>query len=210
MSTIRNGTRKLEWVQRLQTITQAGLTYSRDPYDRERFEQLQELTAEIAAGDAEEAASSLLALLRAEAGYATPKVDVRAVVARDGELLFVREAHDGAWSLPGGWADIGQSPSEVAEREVLEETGYVVRATKLLAVYDKAKHEHPKAFWYCYKLFILCRLEGGAPKPSHETLEVEFFGPDALPTLSRERVTETQIHRMFSHLEQPELPTDFD
>ena len=210
MSITRNIVRRLEWVQRLQTITQAGLTYSRDPYDRERFEQLQELTAEIAAGEDEEAAPSLLAVLHAEAGYATPKVDVRAVVERAGQLLFVREAHDGAWSLPGGWADIGQSPSEVAEREVLEETGYVVRATKLLAVYDKAKHEHPKAFWYVYKLFILCRLESGEPKTSHETLEVAFFGPDALPPLSRERVTEAQVQRMFSHLEQPELPTDFD
>ena len=210
MSTIRNRVQRLDWVHRLQTITQAGLTYSRDPYDRERFEQLQALTAEIAAGEDEDAAPSLLALLGAETGYATPKVDVRAVVARDGQLLFVREAHDGAWSLPGGWADIGQSPSEVAEREVHEETGYLVRATKLLAVYDKAKHDHPKAFWYVYKLFVLCHLEGGAPKPSHETLDVAFFGPSALPPLSRERVTETQVQRMFSHLEQPDLPTDFD
>jgi ADP-ribose pyrophosphatase YjhB (NUDIX family) len=124
--------------------------------------------------------------------------------------VFVREAHDGLWSLPGGWADIGESPSEVAEREVLEETGYVVRATKLLAVYDKAKHEHPTALWYCYKLFIQCTLEGGAPTPSHETLDIRFFGPDALPALSRERVTEAQVLRMFTHVEHPALPTDFD
>ena len=202
--------RRLEWVQRLQTITQAGLTYSRDPYDLERYQQLQQLAAEIAAADDEATASSLLTLLRAEAGYATPKVDVRAVVAQGGQLLFVREAADGAWSLPGGWADIGQSPREVAEREVLEETGYVVRATKLLAVHDKAKHDHPPAFWYVYKLFVLCELEGGAPTASHETLEVRFFGPTALPPLSRERVTEAQIQRMFLHLAQADLPTDFD
>jgi ADP-ribose pyrophosphatase YjhB (NUDIX family) len=122
----------------------------------------------------------------------------------------VRESHDGCWSLPGGWADIGQSPSEVAAREVLEETGYVVKPSKLLAVYDKAKHDHPKAFWYVYKLFILCELQGGAPKPSLETPEVGFFGPAALPPLSRERVTEAQVPRMFLHLAQPDLPTDFD
>jgi ADP-ribose pyrophosphatase YjhB (NUDIX family) len=201
---------RLRWVQRLQTITQAGLTYTRDPYDRERYEQLQALTAEIAAADDEDAAPSLLALFAAERGYATPKVDVRAVVERDGKLLFMREAHDGLWSLPGGWADIGESAGEVAEREVLEETGYLVRATKLLAVYDKAKHEHPPALWYCYKLFIQCTLEGGAPAHSHETLDIGFFGPEKLPPLSRERVTEAQVLRMFAHVEQPALPTDFD
>jgi ADP-ribose pyrophosphatase YjhB (NUDIX family) len=152
----------------------------------------------------------LLSLLAVERGYATPKVDVRAVVERDGKLLFVREAHDGLWSLPGGWADIGESAREDAAREVLEETGYVVRPTKLLAVYDKAKHEHPPALWYCYKLFIQCTLAGGAPARSHETLDLGFFGPEQLPGLSRERVTEAQVSRMFTHLQHPALPTDFD
>jgi ADP-ribose pyrophosphatase YjhB (NUDIX family) len=206
----KSNMQRLGWVQRLQTIVQAGLAYTRDPYDRERYQQLQALTAEIAAADDEGTAPSLLTLLAAERGYATPKVDVRAVVAREGKLLFVREAHDGFWSLPGGWADIGESPSQVAEREVLEETGYIVRATKLLAVYDKAKHEHPPALWYCYKLFIQCTLEGGAPAHSHETLEISFFGRDELPALSRERVTEAQVLKMFAHVEQPALPTDFD
>jgi ADP-ribose pyrophosphatase YjhB (NUDIX family) len=200
----------LRWVQRLQSITQAGLTYTRDPYDRERYEQLQQLTAELASAGDEAMTPSWLALLAAEKGYATPKVDVRAVVAKDGKLLFIREAQDGLWSLPGGWADLGESPREVAVREVLEESGYVVRATKLLAVYDKAKHEHPAELWYCYKLFVACELVGGAPAPSHETLDVAFFGADALPALSRPRITEAQIQRMFAHLAQPQLPTDFD
>ena len=201
---------RLDWIRRLQTITQAGLTYTRDPYDRERYEQLQALTAEIAAADDEPLRQSVLELLRAERGYATPKVDVRAVVERHGKLLFVREAQDGLWSLPGGWADLGESPSQVAEREVREESGYLVRATKLLAVYDKAKHEHPPDIWYSYKLFIACRLEGGAAQGSHETLDVGFFGPDELPPLSVPRVTAAQIARMFRHLAQPEWPTDLD
>jgi ADP-ribose pyrophosphatase YjhB (NUDIX family) len=201
---------RLKWIQRLQTIAQAGLTYTRDPYDRERYEQLQALTAEIAAAGDETAAPSLLALLRGEQGYATPKVDVRAVVPQGGKLLFMREAQDGLWSLPGGWADLGESPREVAEREVLEETGYVVKATKLLAVYDKAKHDHPPALWYCYKLFIQCRLEGGAPERGHETLDVGFFERSSVPELSRGRVTEAQVQRMFVHTDQPQLPTDFD
>ena len=201
---------RLAWVQRLQTITQAGLTYARDPYDRERYGQLQELAAEIAASIAPATTDSWLEIIRAEKGYATPKVDVRAVVEREGKLLFMRESQDGLWSLPGGWADIGESPSQVAEREVLEETGYQVKAVKLLAVFDKARHAHPPEFWYCYKLFVRCELHGGAPARSIETLEVAFFGANELPALSTPRVTEGQVRRMFEHIAHPELATDFD
>jgi len=139
----------LTWMQRLQTITQAGLTYSRDPYDLQRYEQLQELAAQMAESIAPAQQEPWLGIIRAEKGYATPKVDVRAVVEQNGKLLFMRESHDGRWSLPGGWADIGESPSQIAEREVLEETGYQVKASKLLALYDKARHDHPPEFWYC-------------------------------------------------------------
>ena len=210
--------RTLVWVQRLQTITQAGLTYSRDPYDRQRYEQLQELAAEMAetlsranpATNLESTDDSWLDAIRAEKGYATPKVDVRAVVEQQGKLLFMRESADGLWSLPGGWADIGESPSQIAEREVLEETGFKVEARKLLALYDKARHSHPPEFWYCYKLFVRCELLGGAPARSIETLDVAFFGENEIPPLSTPRVTEAQVRRMFVHLAHPELPTDFD
>jgi ADP-ribose pyrophosphatase YjhB (NUDIX family) len=206
------------WVQRLQTITQAGLTYSQNPFDRQRYEQLQELAAEIAEtfspaktstnGDA--LSESWLGIIRAERGYATPKVDVRAVVEQHGKLLFMREATDGLWSLPGGWADIGESPTQIAEREVLEETGFLVKARKLLALYDKARHAHPPEPWYCYKLFIRCELQGGAPARSIETLDVAFFAENELPPLSTPRITETQVRRMFEHLAHPDLPTDLD
>jgi ADP-ribose pyrophosphatase YjhB (NUDIX family) len=201
---------RLAWVQRLQSITQAGLTYARDPYDRQRYEQLQELAAEIAGSVTATGTDSWLHIIRAEKGYATPKVDVRAVVEQNGKLLFMRESQDGLWSLPGGWADIGESPSQIAEREVLEETGYQVHASKLLAVYDKARHDHPPEFWYCYKLFLRCELRGGAPTRSIETLDVAFYGVNELPPLSTPRVTEAQVRRMFEHIAQPELPTDFD
>jgi len=187
------------------------LTYARDPYDRERYLALQELAAEIASADDEALGAAVRSALRTERGYPTPKIDVRAVVPRGGKLLLVREAQDGFWSLPGGWADVGESPSEIAVREVREETGYRVRAVKLLAVYDKAKHEHPQSFWYCYKLFLLCELEDQAPvPPGHEALAIGFFGPDELPPLSTERVTGAQVRRMFAHVEHPEYPTDFD
>jgi len=201
---------RLSWVQRLQTITQAGLTYARDPYDRQRYEQLQELAAEIAESGAPAKTEPWLEIIRAEKGYATPKVDVRAVVEQNGKLLFMRESQDHLWSLPGGWADIGESPSQIARREVLEETGFEVEARKLLAVYDKARHAHPPEFWYCYKLFIHCELRGGVPTRGLETLDIAFFGVDEIPPLSTPRVTEGQVRRMFEHLAAPELPTDFD
>jgi ADP-ribose pyrophosphatase YjhB (NUDIX family) len=201
---------RLGWLHRLQTITQAGFTYTRDPYDRQRYEQLQQLAAEIAESLAPSKREPWLEILRAEKGYATPKVDVRAVVEQNGKLLFMRESHDGLWSLPGGWADVGESPSQIAEREVLEETGFEVKASKLLALYDKARHAHPPEIWYCYKLFIRCELRGGAPTVGIETLDIGFFGESELPPLSTPRVTEAQVRRMFEHLAQPELATDFD
>jgi ADP-ribose pyrophosphatase YjhB (NUDIX family) len=203
--------RWLQWAQSLQTIAHAGLTYSKDPFDLERFTQLQALAAEIIASHTDGAVDTIHASLRADNGYVTPKVDVRAVVFDERQfILLVREASDGCWSLPGGWADIGQSGAEAAEREVHEEAGYDVRATKLLAVLDKAKHDHPASLWYVYKLFVRCDLVGGAARPSLETPEVGWFAEDALPPLSIDRNTPAQLVRMFEHLRAPDLPTDFD
>ena len=200
----------LSWTRRLQSIAQAGLTYSQGPYDRERYEQLQRLAAEVLAHHAATTPEVALAIVRAEAGYATPKVDVRTAVFREGRILLVRETSDARWSLPGGWADLGDSPSEVATREVREESGYEVRVTKLLAVLDKAKHAHPPDLWYAYKLFFRADLVGGAARSSHETSEVGWFERGALPELSTPRNTAAQIERLFVHHDHPNLPTDFD
>jgi ADP-ribose pyrophosphatase YjhB (NUDIX family) len=196
--------------RRLQSIAQAGLTYSRDPFDRERFEEIQRIAAEVLAQQVDEPVDRVHAILKAEAGYATPKVDVRAAVFQDDAILLVREAADGRWALPGGWADIGESAAEMAVREAREETGYVVRVTKLLAVLDKAKHAHPQQLWYVYKLFFRCEIIGGAPRVSHETTEIGWFSRDALPPLSLPRNTKEQVIRLFEHKDHPDLPTDFD
>ena len=122
----------------------------------------------------------------------------------------MRETSDGRWSLPGGWADVGDTPSEVAAREVREESGYEVRVTKLLAVLDKRMHAHPPELWDTDKLFCLAELVGGAPQGSHETSEIGWFERDGLPELSTPRVTADQIERLFVHRDHPDLPTDFD
>lgn len=199
----------LDWARRLHSTTQAGLTYAKDPYDQERYRELQRLAAEMLASTDTPFEAAWQAL-RLEKGYATPKVDVRAVVFQQGHVLLAREREDGRWSLPGGWADPGESPGEMAARETLEETGFVVRPVKLLAVLDKGKHDHPPDFWSVYKLFVRCELLGGSPVSSIETSEVGFFAQDELPPLSRGRVTEAQLARLFEHLRHPDWPTDFD
>jgi ADP-ribose pyrophosphatase YjhB (NUDIX family) len=200
----------LRRAQRLAALAQTGLSYAQDPYDRGRYEEVRRLAAEMLAEGAGTEPGPWAELLAAEAGYATPKVDVRAAVFRDGQILLVRERSDGMWTLPGGWADVGEAPGVAAAREVEEESGYRVRTAKLLAVYDKLLHQHPPEAFHIYKLFFRCDLQGGAPTASDETTEVGFFAEEALPPLSLPRVTVAQVRRMFEHARQPMLPTDFD
>lgn len=200
----------LRWAEALQTIASAGLTYTRDPFDRERFTQVRAVAAEILARHTDLPLPAATTRLGAEPGYVTPKVDVRAAVLDGDRVLLVREISDGRWSLPGGWADVGESPSEVAAREVREESGLEVRVERLLAVLDKRKHPHPPQLAHAYKLFFLCRGVGGALRASTETPGVGWFPRDALPPLSLDRVLPAQIERMFRLRDDPSLPPDFD
>ncbi len=203
--------RWLQWSTRLQAIAQNGLTYGRDRFDLERYSAVRELAAEMLATGAGEDITVVRELISRDSGYATPKVDVRGVVFREGKLLLVRETSDGAWALPGGWADVGESPAENVVREIREEAGFETRAEKILAVFDRAKHPHaPPLPFHVYKIFILCKLVSGTATPSHETDAVKFFGEDELPTPSLTRVTAGQLRRLFEHHRHPELPTDFD
>src|SRR5918997_1263845 len=151
-------------------------------------------------------------LFSRESGYATPKLDIRAVVLNDQEeVLLVREKEDGLWTLPGGWVDVGESPSEAVEREVKEEAGYEVRAVRLLALWDRDKHPQPPLPFHVYKLFFRCELLGGDPLVAGtETDGVGFFGKDALPGLSLGRVTPRQIERLVELATDGERATAFD
>ncbi|MHB1295761.1 MAG: NUDIX hydrolase [Anaerolineae bacterium] len=201
----------LDWAIRLQAIAQNGLTYAENPFDRERYEAVRRLAAEVMAAGAGTTIEPVLDLFARETGYATPKVDVRGVVFREGRVLLVQEHSDGRWTLPGGWADVQETPTEAVEREVREESGYLTRATKLLAVYDRSRHPHEPPYpYHIYKLFIRCDLVGGEAAGSHETDAVGFFEEHALPELSISRVTASQIARLFEHYRQPNLPTDLD
>jgi ADP-ribose pyrophosphatase YjhB (NUDIX family) len=201
----------LDWARRLQALAQSGLAYDPDDYERERYEQVQRIAAEMLGGA--DAAELLLDFSR-QIGYATPKLDVRGAVfrAEGDEILLVREAADeGRWTLPGGWADVGESPREAVEREVLEEAGWVVEARKLLALFDRDKHAHPPHQWHIWKVVFHCEVVGQRrPVLGSETTEADFFARDALPELSLGRVLPEQVERWFEHRDHPEWPADFD
>jgi len=204
----------LAQLRELQAIAQEGLTYSRDPFDLTRFARLRDLTAELLAEQTGQSPATVTGLLRAEEGYLTPKVDVRAVVLNTaGEVLLTRERSDGAWSLPGGWADPGESPTQIAVREVFEETGRTVRAARLLAVMDKAQHPHPPDLWAVYKLFVQCDLTGAgcaAHAENLETLDSAFFPADALPPLSLPRNLPAQVRRVVALARDPHSAVSCD
>jgi ADP-ribose pyrophosphatase YjhB (NUDIX family) len=202
----------LKWAKELQAIAQIGLTYSSDRhFDVERYSRIREIAAEIMSAGSGIEKGELLELFSRAEGYATPKVDIRGVVFRDDKILLVKEIADGRWTLPGGWADVNESPSESVVREVREESGFETKAVKLLAVYDRSKQGHQPDFpFHVYKIFILCELVGGRATTSIETSAVDFFAENVLPELSLSRVKPQQIHRFFAHRSHPEWPTDFD
>ena len=200
----------LHWVRRVQAIAQNGLTYTEGPFDRERYQELQRVGAEMLAALGGGEPDAVHALFAREAGYATPKVDVRGVVFREGRILLVRETSDGLWTLPGGWADVGETPAEAVVKEIREESGYQARAVRLLAVYDRDRHDVPPLPWAVYKLFVRCEITGGEAAHSIETDGIGWYEEDRIPPLSTGRVTPAQIRRMFEHLREPGLPTDFD
>jgi ADP-ribose pyrophosphatase YjhB (NUDIX family) len=200
----------LRWAQRLQAIAQTGLTYAQDPYDRERYEELRRIAVEMASSGLGVPEDEVRVAFASSLGYPTPKVDVRAVVFREGRLLLVRERLSGRWTFPGGWADVGDTPSLAAERETLEESGFRVRAEKVLAFLDKSRHPHPPSVDYAYKVLIGCRLLDGAPATSHEIDEVGFFARGEEPPLDLDRTAPSQIDLAWVHHQDPSRPTDFD
>lgn len=199
-----------EWARKVQAIAQNGLAFATNPYDRERYEQLADLVSQILASEIGYPESTAQKLWQHEEGYATPKVDVRGALFRGPKILMVRERSDGRWTLPGGWADINDSPSEAVVREIYEESGFKSRVIKLAAVYDRNRHDHPPMLYHVYKLFFLCEEVGGEAATSEETDEIGFFALDELPELSTARITQGQIERLFEHEFRRELPADFD
>jgi ADP-ribose pyrophosphatase YjhB (NUDIX family) len=199
----------IAWAREIFSLCQAGLAYSKNEFDIERYKRLQEITAEMIESQSGLSKESVLESFSMQAGYATPKIDVRGAVVHENKILLIQERMDGKWAMPGGWADLGNAPASVAEREVWEESGYRVKAEKVIAVIDANRIE-PFEFYHAFKIIFLCKLLGGEPQVSHETLAVDFFELKDLPPLSIYRTNEDMLREVFAHVKDPFRPAAFD
>jgi ADP-ribose pyrophosphatase YjhB (NUDIX family) len=202
--------RWLDLAREIQALSQTGLAFTTSHYDIQRYTRLMEIAAEITAAHSGLPQGQLLENFLRQPGYATPKIDVRGGVVREGRILLVQEKVDGRWCLPGGWADVGEIPSAMVAREVWEESGFTVRATKVLGVYDANRLGRPLEFYHAYKVMFLCEITGGSARSSDETLAAEFFPFDDLPPLSSPRTDERHLREIQEHLLDPLRPAAFD
>jgi ADP-ribose pyrophosphatase YjhB (NUDIX family) len=200
----------LLWASQLQSIAQAGLTFSADLYDRDRYEKIRTITVEILHEYTDIDHKKVRELFASETGYQTPKVDIRAAVFKDDKILMVREKADGAWSLPGGWADVNTSVSESAERECLEEAGASVKPKRIIAVQHANKHNNTLFPFTIYKIFVECELIEHIFKENTETLDAGFFDWNNLPKLSLSRNTPDQINMCCEAKHNKVFETIFD
>lgn len=203
--------RWLAWAREIQSLAQAGLHYARDEFERHRAERLLQIAGAMVAAHSDLPPQEVRLAYEAQPGYVTPKVDVRGAVFRGEEVLLVRERLDGAWTLPGGWADVGEAPAQAVEREVWEESGLRVRAARLIGVYDANRVENALSLFHAYKLVFLCEEVSGDLAPSSETSQAGFFPLDRLPTpLSPHRTTPRHLVDALATHRDPGRRTVFD
>lgn len=199
----------LEWAIELQSLAQAGLTYGKDVYDKERYERIRDISAEMLAYKTEIPIKKVKELFCNESGYQTPKLDTRAAIFDRGKILLVRE-NNGKWSLPGGWVDVNVSVRENTIKEVKEESGLDVTADKIIAVQDRAKHNFPVYAYGVCKIFVLCSVIGGQFESNIETTEFRYFSENELPELAEEKNNEDQIQMCFEAYHSKNWTTIFD
>jgi ADP-ribose pyrophosphatase YjhB (NUDIX family) len=200
----------LEWAREIQALAQTECHYAHDDFQRDRCRRLMDIAAKMISENTGIDFLPLAEAFHSQIGYATPKIDVRAAVFHEGKLLLVRERLDGGWTMPGGWADVGDTPSKAAEREVWEEAGFQVKARKVIGVYD-ANRVRPLEIFHAFKIIFLCDILDGEARTSQETTEVAFFSRDSIPAqFSGERTTERHINDVFASYQNPEIAAVFD
>jgi ADP-ribose pyrophosphatase YjhB (NUDIX family) len=200
----------LKIAREIQQLSQTGAAFAVTDYEKNRYKRLTEITAEIIEHHTVLKKESVQKVLMEQPGYATPKIDIRAAVIKDGKILLVQESTDNCWAMPGGWADVGDIPSEVAIRETKEESGYDVKPVKVIGVYDANRIGGRLEFFHAFKIIFLCELIGGKAQTSEETLDVRFFDFDVLPPLSMNRTNNKHIDEIKLHLSNSERKTFFD
>ncbi|MDD4279423.1 NUDIX hydrolase [Candidatus Sumerlaeota bacterium] len=182
----------LKWATELQFIAQAGLTYSKDPFDLERFERIRTIAAEMMAHKTGISLEKIRDLFCNETGFQTPKIDTRAAIFKKDKVLLVHEI-DGRWSMPGGWVDVNDSVGNSTAKEAKEEAGLDVMPTRIIAIHDRNKHNPPIYPYGVCKIFVLCKVVGGHFEPNIETTEIKYFDTDNLPPLAENKNTVEQI-----------------
>ena len=200
----------LIWARQIQSIAQAGLAFSEDQYDIDRYNQLRDLSVQIMSEYTEVSTEKVRELFANETGYQTPKVDIRSAVFRDNKILMVREKIDGKWSLPGGWADVNTTVKESAIKECFEEAGAVVKPHRIIAIKYVNRPNEFKFPFSAYKIFVECELIEHKFAENTETLESGFFGIDELPELSTNRNTSEQVKMCFEAKNKVCLEPQFD
>ena len=198
----------VEWAKELQSLAQAGLYYGHDKYDKERYQRIREISAEMMLIRADVPADKIMGLFCGEVGYQTPKVDTRAAVFKDGKILLVCEK--GRWSVPGGWCEFNLSPAENTIKETKEEAGLDVTICKVIAVQDRDKHNLPPYAYGVIKIFYLCEVLGGSFSDNLETSESRYFSIDELPPLAEEKCNEEQIRMCFDAYQSKVWTVQFD
>ena len=200
----------LKWAIEIQSLSQIGLAYTKDVYDRERYERLREISAEMLAKKTEVSIEKVKDLFCHETGYQTPKQDTRAAIFRNNKILLVHE-NNGTWSLPGGWCDVLESVKSNTEKEVREETGLNVKAVKIISIQDRNKHNKPVYAYGVCKIFVLCEVINGKFVENIETTEIRYFSLQDLPhNLAEEKTNKEQIEMCFKAYLNENWQTQFD
>ena len=200
----------LKWARKIQELSQTGFAFAVTDYEKQRYKRLTEITAEIVEHHTSLEKEAVEKVLIKQPGYATPKIDVRAAVVKDDKFLLVQEISDERWALPGGWADVGDIPSEVAIRETKEESGYDVKPVKVIGVFDANRLGGQLEFFHAFKIVFLCELIGGEAATSDETQAVNFFSFDGLPPLSLNRTNDKHVREIIAHIKNPHREAFFD
>jgi ADP-ribose pyrophosphatase YjhB (NUDIX family) len=200
----------LEWAREIQQLSQTGLAFAKTEYEMMRYKRLIELTAEIVEYHTHLDKSEIEKVFMKQPGYATPKIDVRAAVIKDDKILLVQEKSDNLWAMPGGWADVGNIPSEVAIRETKEESGFDVKPRKIIGVYDANRVGGQLEFFHAFKIIFFCDVIGGMATTSDETIDVKYFSFEEIPPLSMNRTNKNHLEEIQLHLKDSNRQTYFD
>lgn len=199
----------VDWAMRLQSLAQAGLTYGKDNFDLERYQEIRDISAEMMAEKSGLPIEKVKNLFCNEVGYQTPKIETRAAIFKDNKMLLVQES-DGLWSIPGGWCEVNLSVKENLIKEIKEEAGVDITVEKIIAIHDSNKHYQGMYPYGISTVFFLCKPVGGSFKENDETIASDYFALDDLPDLSEDKGSRERVEMCFKAYQDPYWEAEFE